>query len=78
MTRVMEGLTNGEDARPRPHPITWVPMVQFGGINYLRRRNLIGRVTREDHNDLKADHLGTELYRVAFRCAGYASRDYRY
>ena len=29
MARILEGLTNGEDARPQPHTISWVPMVKF-------------------------------------------------
>ena len=78
MARITEGLTNGEDARPRGHAINWVPMVKFGGIRYSRRWNLIGRITREDYSDLTAEHLGPALYRVAFRGDGYASSDYHY
>ena len=78
MARITEGLTNGEDARPRPHTITWVPMVKFGGVDYLKRWSLVGQVTREDHRDLTAEALGPELYRVAFRGSGYVGPFYRY
>ena len=78
MARITEVLTNGEDASPRAHTITWVPMVKFGGIRYKRRWNLVGKVTPEDYRDLTAENLGPELYRVAFRGDGYAASFYRY
>jgi hypothetical protein len=72
MARITAVLTNGGDASPQPHTITWVPMVRFGGIHYLRRWDLVGKITRADRADLTTDHLGPELYRVAFRLDGYA------
>ena len=78
MARILEGLTNGEDARPQPHTISWVPMVKFNGIHYLRRWNQVGKFTRADISDLTREHLGSELYRVAFRGDGYAGPWYRY
>ena len=74
MARVTEVLTNGEDARPGRHTIGWVPMVKFGGVDYLRRWNVAG----QDHRDLTAEALGPELYRVAFRGDGYAGPYYSY
>lgn len=77
MPRIMAVLTNGGDASPQPHTITWVPMVKFDGIQYMRRRNPVGKITRADHADLTTEHLGPELYRVAFRLDGYAGPFYR-
>ena len=78
MARILVGLTNGEDAKPQPHTISWVPMVKFDGIRYLRRWGLIGKITRADIDDLTTEHPGSELYRVAFRGDGYARPWYRY
>ena len=78
MARILEGLTNGEDARPKGHAITWVPMVTFNDIHYVRRWYLVGRFTRADIDDLTLEHLGPELYRVAFRGDGYVGSGYRY
>ncbi len=78
MARILEGLTNCEDARPQPHTISWVPMVKFDGIHYLRRWNLVGKLTRADISDLTREHLGAELYRIAFRGDGYVGPWYRY
>ena len=78
MARILEGLTNGEDARPQPHTISWVPMVKFDGISYLRRWNQVGKSARPDMSDLTREHLGPELYRIAFRGDGYAGPWYRY
>ena len=72
MARVTEVLTNGEDARPGRHTIGWVPMVKFGGVDYLRQWNVAG----QDHRDITAEALGPELYRVAFRGDGYAGPYY--
>ena len=77
MARIMAVLTNGGDASPQPHTISWVPMVKFGGIQYMRRWDLVGKITRADHADLTTEHLGPELYRVAFRLDGYAGPFYR-
>ena len=78
MARILEGLTNGEDAKPQPHTISWVPMVKFDGIHYLRRWNQVGNITRADIDDLTTEHLGPELYRIAFRGDGDAGPWYRY
>ena len=78
MARILAGLTNGADARPQPHAISWVPMVKFDGIHYLRRWYHVGQFTRADISDLTREHLGSELYRVAFRGDGYAGPWYRY
>ena len=78
MARILKGLTNGEDAKPQPHTISWVPMVKFDGIHYLRRWNQVGKITRADIDDLTTEHLGPELYRIAFRGDGYAGPWYRY
>ena len=77
MARITAVLTNGENARPQPHTISWVPMVKFDGIQYMRRWDLVGKITRADHADLTEDHLGPELYRTAFRLDGYAGPFYR-
>ena len=78
MARILEGLTNGEDARPKGHAISWVPMVKFDGLRYVRRWDLVGKFTRADIDDLTTEHLGPELFRVAFRGDGYAGSGYRY
>ena len=78
MARILEGLTNGEDARPKGHTISWVPMVKFDGIHYVRRWYLVGKFTRADIDDLTTEHLGPELFRVAFRGDGYAGSGYRH
>ena len=77
IARIMAVLTNGGDASPQPHTITWVPMVKFDGIQYMRRWDLVGKITRADHADLTTEHLGPELYRTAFRLDGYAGPFYR-
>ncbi len=74
MARITAVLANDEDARPGHHTIGWVPMVKFGGVDYLRRWNVAG----QDHRDITAEALGPELYRVAFRGDGYAGPYYRY
>ena len=78
MTSILEGLTNGEDVRPKGHAISWVPMVTFDDIHCVRRWYLVGRFTRADIDDLALEHLGPELYRVAFRGEGYVGSGYRY
>ena len=78
MARILEGLTNGEDVKPQPHTISWVPMVKFDDIHYVRRWDLVGKMTRADPSDLTTEHLGPELYRIAFRGDGYAGSGYRY
>ena len=75
MAPVLEGLTNGKDARPQEHAISWIPMMQFGGIHFVRQgRNATGQGER----DLSVEDLGPELHRVAFRGDGYAGAFYRY
>ena len=75
MARIMEGLTNGEDVRPRDHTISWIPMMQFGGIQFVR----LGRnATGQGERDLSVEDLGPEFHRVAFRGDGYAGAFYRY
>ena len=76
MARITAVLTNGEDASPQPHTISWVPMVKFDGIHYVRRWNQVGKTTRADQADLTQKHLGPELYRIAFRLDGYAGPFY--
>ena len=78
MSRITEGLASCEDARPKPHTISWVPMVQFGGTRYVREGGLPAHVTREGYRDLAAEDLGPELYRVAFRGSGYVGPFHRY
>ena len=69
MARIMDGLNNGEDVRPREHFISWIPMVHFAGTHFLRRgRN----AASQDERELGVEDLGPELYRVAFRGDGYA------
>ena len=78
MARVLKGLTNDADVSPRAHTISWVPMVKFGGIHYLRQWSLVGKAADEDVQGLTGDDLGQEHYRVAFRGDGYAGPWYRY
>ena len=51
-------------------------MVKFSGIQYMRRWDLVGKITRPDHADLAENHPETELYRIAFRLDGYAGPFY--
>ena len=78
MARILEGLTNDADLNARPHTISWVPMVKFGGVHYLRQWDLVGKLARAEAQVLTAEDLGPELYRVAFRGDGYAGPWYRY
>ena len=75
MDRIKEGLTNGEDVRPREHTISWIPMMQFGGIHFVR---LGWSAASQGERDLGVEDLGPELYRVAFRGDGYAGAFYKY
>ena len=75
MARIMEGLTNGQDVRPEEHAISWVPMMQFSGIHFVR---LGWSAAGQGGHDLGVEALGPELYRVAFRGDGNASAFYRY
>ena len=78
MARITAVLTNRKGARPRDHTILWVPLMQFGGIQYVRAWHFAGEEIREGERDLTAEDLGPEFYRVAFRGAGYAGPNYRY
>ena len=75
---VMQRLTNGGDLSPRPHTILWVPLMQFGGIQYVRKWNSTREGNLPDDRDLAVEDLGPELYRVAYRGSGYAGPFYRY
>ena len=75
---VMQRLTNGGDVSPRPHTISWVPLMQFGGIQYLREWHSTGEEILPGGRDLAAKDLGPELCRVAFRGNGYAGPYYLY
>ena len=75
MARIMEGLTNGQDVRPEEHAISWIPMMQFSGIHFVR---LGWSAAGQGGHDLGVEALGPELYRVAFRGDGYAGAFYRY
>ena len=77
MARITAVLTNRKGARPRDYTIFWVPLMQFGGIQYVRAWHFAGEEIREGERDLTAEDLGPELYRVAFRGAGYAGPNYR-
>ena len=77
MARITAVLTNRKGARPRDHTILWVPLMQFGGIQYVRAWHFAGEEIREGERDLRAEDLGPEFYRVAFRGAGYAGPNYR-
>ena len=78
MARITAVLTNAEDARPQGHTISWVPLMQFGGIKYVRAWHFVGEAIRKGERGLTAEDLGPELYRVAFRGNGYAGPYYRY
>ena len=75
---VMQRLSNGGDVSPRPHTISWVPLMQFGGIQYVRKSHSTGEEILPGERDLAVEDLGPELYRVAFRGNGYAGPYYRY
>ena len=77
MARINKILTNGQDARPVPHTISWVSMVQFGGTRYAQEWGLPSHVTREGYRDLAPEDMGPELYRVAFRSSGYVGPFYK-
>ena len=76
MNHIARILSNGKDARPKPHTILYVPLVQFKTARYTKRSGLPAHVTREGYRDLTAGDLGPELYRVAFRISGYAGASY--
>ena len=77
VARIREGLTKGEDLRPLAHTITWAPLFQFGGIKFEKLWSTTGPADGEDGPDLRADDLGSVLYRIAFRGNGYAGPGYR-
>ena len=75
---VMQRLTNGGDLSPRSHTIGWVPLMQFGGIQYVKKWHSTGEGNLRDDRDLAVEDLGPELYRVAYRGSGYAGPYYHY
>ena len=77
MRRIVEGLKNDEDVRPRETLAEWAHSVQFGGITYLAKGSWFGSMIANGERAMTADDLGPELYRVAFRRVGYAG-SYRY
>ena len=46
MARIAAVLTNRKGARPRDHTIFWVPLMQFGGIQYVREWHFAGEEIR--------------------------------
>ena len=79
MTRVMEGLTNGQDVRPKKHTISWIPMMQYTGTRFVGLGwTVAGQGTGKGERGIGLEYLGPELYRVAFRGDGYAGAFRRY
>ena len=78
MDRIMEVLLSDEDSRPRENLIEWIPSVRFGGISYTARWRVVGSNTISIEGELTKEHLGPELYRIAFRGDGYVGINYRY
>ena len=63
---------------PTPNLIEWIPSVRFGGISYTARWRVVGPNTISIEGELTKEHLGPELYRIAFRGDGYVGINYRY
>ena len=78
MTRIMEGLNNGEDVRPRENTISWIHSLQFSGIFYKARWTVFRPESISRENDLTEEDLGPDLYRIAFRGDGYVGLHYCY
>ena len=78
MDGIMEVLLSHEDARPRENVIEWIPSVRFGGISNTARWRVVGPNTISIEGELTKEHLGPELYRIAFRGDGYVGINYRY
>ena len=78
MDGIMEVLLSDEDARPRESVIEWIPSVRFGGISNTARWRVVGPNTISIEGELTKEHLGPELYRIAFRGDGYVGINYRY
>ena len=78
MDRIMEVLLSDEDSRPRENLIEWIPSVRFGGISHTARWRVVGPNTITIEGELTKEHLGPELYRIAFRGDGYVGINYRY
>ena len=78
MDRIMEVLLSDEDSRPRENLIEWIPSVRFGGISHTARWRVVGPNTISIEGELTKEHLGPELYRIAFRGDGYVGINYRY
>ena len=67
-----------KNARPRENVIEWIPSVRFGGISNTARWRVVGPNTISIEGELTKEHLGPELYRIAFRGDGYVGINYRY
>ena len=78
MDRIMEVLQSDEDAKPRDMHILWIHSIRFGGIEYVARWRVIEPGTISILSELTEEHLGPEVYRVAFRRDGYVGLGYRY
>ena len=78
MDGIMEVLLSDEDARPRENVIEWIPSVRFVGISNTARWRVVGPNTISIEGELTKEHLGPELYRIAFRGDGYVGINYRY
>ena len=75
--RIVEGLKSEVEVRPRQVDILWTDSIWFGGITYMAKGSLAGPINLEEDRVLTVEDLGPELYRVAFRAAGYAGSGYR-
>ena len=75
--RIVEGLKSEVEVRPRQVDILWTDSIWFGGITYRAKGSLAGPINLEEDRILTVEDLGPELYRVAFRAAGYAGSNYR-
>ena len=70
--RIVEGLQDDDDLRPRETIADWLHSIQFGGITYLAKGSLGGPIITEGERALTIEDLGSEIYRVAFRIEGYS------
>ena len=80
MVRIQKGLTDAANLRPpqRTMSISWVPMIQFDGIQYEKQWRPAGQGTLEGEGGLEEEDPGPELYRIAFRGGGYVGPYYLY
>ena len=58
MGRIVEGLKNDEDVRPRETLAEWAHSVQFGGITYLAKGGWFGPMLANGERAMTADDLG--------------------